>query len=99
MTTLTQSTDTTRQKWLDQLYTIFSRYKAAGWDFIFLLRDGIDELPRTTDERMRLYEDASSITGQAVKTLQNYVSAARKPCADLAKDLDLEIGHLLGGKF
>lgn len=94
MITLTQSTDTTRQKWLTEIERAYNRFKRAGWEFIFLLRDGIDALPRTDQERAELYEDAASATGLSVHTLQNYVSAARKPYARLAQTKGLEMGHL-----
>lgn len=94
MTTLIQSTDTTRQKWLEEIERAYNRFKRAGWEFIFLLRDGIDALPRNDQERAELYEDAASATGLAVHTLQNYVSAARKPYARLAQTKGLEMGHL-----
>lgn len=80
--------------WITALDTQYKRYKRAGWEFIFLLRDGINALADTEHERMTLYQDASNQIGLAVHTLQNYVSSARKPCANLAQELGLEIGHL-----
>ena len=80
--------------WIDALQAQYNRYKRAGWDFIFLLRDGIDALPRNDHERAKLYQDISNQLNLAIHTLQNYVSAARKPYAELAQELDLEIGHL-----
>lgn len=91
--TLTKPTITI-DTWIDALQAQYNRYKRAGWDFIFLLRDGIDALPRNEHERAKLYQDISNQLNLAVHTLQNYVSAARKPYATLAQELDLEIGHL-----
>jgi len=84
----------TIEKWLLTLDQQYKRYKRAGWEFIFLLRDGIDALATNDDVRANLYQDAADQLGLAVHTLQNYVSAARKPYAKLAHNLDLEIGHL-----
>ena len=80
--------------WIDALQAQYNRYRRAGWDFLFLLRDGIDALPRNDHERAKLYQDIGNQLNLAVHTLQNYVSAARKPYATLAQELDLEIGHL-----
>lgn len=91
--TLTKPTITI-DTWIDALQAQYNRYKRAGWDFIFLLRDGIDALPRNDHERAKLYQDISNQLNLAVHTLQNYVSVARKPYATLAQELDLEIGHL-----
>ena len=91
--TLTKPTITI-DTWIDALQAQYNRYKRAGWDFIFLLRDGIDALPRNDHERAKLYQDINNQLNLAVHTLQNYVSAARKPYATLAQELDLEIGHL-----
>lgn len=83
-----------KAQWLSQIASSYGRYCRAGWEFIFLLRDGIDALPRNDQERTDLYEQTYHLTGLSVKTQQNYVSAARKPYAHLAMDLGLEIGHL-----
>jgi hypothetical protein len=95
MTTLIQSNELLRERWLHALQAAAERLKRAGWEFLELLRDGIEQLPRTNEERAKLYEDASSATGLAVHTLQNYVSALRKPYAKLAHELDLDFGHLV----
>lgn len=83
-----------KAEWLSQIMNAYGRYCRAGWEFIFLLRDGIDALPRNEQERYSLYEDTFHLTGLSIKTQQNYVSAARKPYAMLAQELGLEIGHL-----
>jgi hypothetical protein len=95
MTTLIQSNELLRERWLHALQAAAERLKRAGWEFLELLRDGIEQLPRTNEERAKLYDDASSATGLAVHTLQNYVSALRKPYAKLAHELDLDFGHLV----
>lgn len=84
----------TVSEWLTTLDQQYQRYKRAGFEFIFLLRDGIDALPRNDNERAALYHDVSDQVGLTVHTLRNYVSSARKPCAALAQELSLEIGHL-----
>ena len=84
----------TVEKWLATLDQQYRRYKRAGWEFVFLLRDGIEALATNDNARANLYQDAADQLGLAVHTLQNYVSAARKPYAKLAYNLDLEIGHL-----
>jgi len=84
----------TVEKWLIVLAQQYGRYKRAGWEFVFLLRDGIDALATNEHARANLYQDAADQLGLAVHTLQNYVSAARKPYAKLAYSLELEIGHL-----
>ena len=95
MQTQTISNSTiTIDTWIDALQAQYNRYRRAGWDFLFILRDGIDALPRNDHERAKLYQDISNQLNLAVHTLQNYVSAARKPYAELAQELDLEIGHL-----
>lgn len=80
--------------WLNTLDQQYQRYKKAGFEFIFLLRDGIDALPRNDVERMALYREAADRVGLAVHTLQNYASSARKPYAHMAHEYGLEIGHL-----
>jgi len=84
----------TVEKWLVTLDQQYRRYKRAGWEFVFLLRDGIEALATNDNARANLYQDAADQLGLAVHTLQNYVSSARKPYAKLAFSLDLEIGHL-----
>ena len=94
MITTTEDSATLKAKWLSGIASAYGRYCRAGWEFIFLLRDGIDTLPRNDQERAKLYEDTYHLTGLSIHTMQNYVSAARKPYAQTACELGLEIGHL-----
>ena len=79
--------------WLTQLDLAYARAKRAGWEFLFVLRAGVDQFGRNDPERMQMYENAATQLNLSVKTLQNYVSIVRNPVAQKAIELDLEIGH------
>lgn len=79
--------------WLTRLDHSYERARLAGWEFLFILCSGLDQFGRTDPRKMELYELASQQTGLSVKTLQDYVSTARKPSTALAIELGLEKGH------
>ena len=79
--------------WLTQLDLAYARAKRAGWEFLFVLRAGVEQFGRNDPERMQMYENAATQLNLSVKTLQNYVSIVRNPVAQKAIELDLEIGH------
>lgn len=81
--------------WLTRLTNEFETAKHTYWQFIFDLRDGIDQFGRTDHGKMHLYELAAGQLGLSVKTVQNYVSAARSPLSATACDLGLEVWHLM----
>lgn len=83
------------QTWLIVLEEKFAAHKKTGWDFILHLRDGIATFGANDAEKMALYEAAADQLDVSVHTLQNYVSAARKPIQSMVQELGLEIGHLV----
>lgn len=79
--------------WLTQIDDSYSRFRAAGWEFIIKLRDGLDQFGRTNHAKMELYELASQQIGLTVNSLQTYASAARSPVASIAIELGLTFSH------
>jgi hypothetical protein len=80
----------------DELATIWQAYHRKGWEFVFRLRDGLDELREELGPQYRQGE----IVGQIAEaldirshTLQNKLILARKPWSGLAFELGLDIGH------
>jgi hypothetical protein len=80
----------------DELATIWQSYHRKGWEFVFRLRDGLDELREELGPQYRQGE----IVGQIAEaldirahTLQNKLILARKPWSGLAFELGLDIGH------
>lgn len=77
--------------WLDDLSKLWTQRVATGWAFAHWLRAGIDTFS-ARQEVGELYQAASEASGLAVKTLQNYVSIARKfPVERIPEGVD--IGH------
>ena len=93
--TITKSnyTFTDVSTWLDHLGRSYEKVRTAGWEFVYILVDGLDQFGRTDHAKMELYELANQQTGLSVKTLQDYASTARKPSTRLAIELGLEKGH------
>lgn len=79
--------------WLESLDQTYALAKAAGWEFLFTLRDGIAQFAKSDPDRMALLEDAANQIGLNVRTLQNYLSVARKSWISIAVELDRDIGH------
>jgi len=76
--------------WLTELGKIYHNYQHSGWQFVTTLQAGIDQFGSNKAE---LYEAAADQTDLSTKTLQNYVSMARKPSSKFAAGNGLEIGH------
>lgn len=79
--------------WLERLDHAYGRARLAGWEFIYILRAGVDQLGRTDHAKAELYELASAQVGLATRTLQTYVSAARSPNANIAIEMGLTFQH------
>lgn len=79
--------------WLESLDQTYALAKTAGWEFLFTLRDGVAQFSKSDPERMTLLEDAANQIGLNVRTLQNYLSVARKSWIGIAVELDRDIGH------
>jgi hypothetical protein len=76
--------------WLTELGSSYHNYQHSGWQFVTTLQAGIDQFGSNKAE---LYEAAADQTDLSTKTLQNYVSMARKPSSKFAASNGLEIGH------
>lgn len=76
--------------WLTELGSSYHNYQHSGWQFVTTLQAGIDQFGANKAE---LYEAAADQTDLSTKTLQNYVSMARKPSSKFAASNGLEIGH------
>lgn len=79
--------------WLTQLDISYGRFRKAGWDFLLVLRAGVDQFGRTDHAKAELYELASQQTGLAVSTLITYVSTVRSPISPVAIELGLTFSH------
>lgn len=96
MTTQTKTTTqfvvhfTNENDWLIALGNSYQNYRHAGWEFVTTLQIGIDQFGANKAE---LYQRAADATELTVKTLQNYVSMARKRSSEIAASYGLEIGH------
>jgi len=79
--------------WLTQLDISYGRFRKAGWDFLLILRAGVDQFGRTDHAKSELYDLASQQTGLAVSTLITYVSTVRSPISPVAIELGLTFSH------
>lgn len=79
--------------WLTKLDGSYSKAKRAGWEFLHILRNGVDQFGRTDHAKADLYQLAAQQIGIAPTTLQDYASTMRKPSTATAIGLDLEMGH------
>jgi len=81
---------TNETEWLVALGNSYQNYRHAGWEFVTTLQTGIDQFGANKAD---LYQRAADATELTVKTLQNYVSMARKRSSRVAASHGLEIGH------
>lgn len=92
-TTAQENTFVDVSDWLTQLDISYGRFRKAGWDFLLVLRGGIDQFGRTDHAKAELYDLASQQTGLSVNTLMTYVSTIRSPISPIAIELGLTFSH------
>lgn len=93
MTTITIIRFDDVSNWLACVESSYAAAQRSMWEFLLVLRAGVDQFGRTDHAKAELYEAAAVAIGRSAKTIQNYVSASRKPTTELAIELGLELGH------